>query len=94
MISAIFICTTAILAYISINLFIKIEKIDDALDEVTTELEKTIQTIDSVYSEMVTIDSKGAFQSDDEVGTVFTALKEVIDTLYESYSDKKESDGQ
>ena len=67
---------------------------DDALDDATTELEKTIQTIDSVYSEMVTIDSKGAFQSDDEVGSVFTSLKEVVDTLYESYNDKKESDGQ
>lgn len=94
MISAIFICTTAILGYISVNLFIKIEKVVDALDEVTAELEKTIQTIDSVYSEMVTIDSKGAFQSDDEVGTVFTALKEVVDTLQESYTEKRESDGQ
>ena len=94
MISAIFICTTAILGYISINLFIKIEKVGDALDDVTTDLESTMQSIDSAHSEMVTIDSKGAFQSDDEVGSIFTALKEVVHELNDKYSDKEELNGR
>ena len=94
MISAIFICTTAILGYISINLFIKIEKVGDALDDVTQDLESTLQSIDNTYSEMVTIDSKGAFQSDDEVGSVFTTLKEVVHELNDKYSDKEELNGR
>lgn len=35
------------------------------------------------YDEMQRIDSKGAFESDDEAGTTFALLKQVIDDLYE-----------
>ena len=35
------------------------------------------------YDEMQRIDSKGAFESDDEAGTTFALLKQVIDNLNE-----------
>jgi len=40
-------------------------------------LDKTTQA----YDEMTRIDSKGAFESDDETGTTFQLLKQVIDDL-------------
>ena len=37
----------------------------------------------AAYEEMKRIDVKGSFESDDEVGTTFALLKQVIDDLYE-----------
>lgn len=45
------------------------------------------------YDEMQRIDSKGAFESDDEAGTTFALLKQVIDDLYEeAYGPQKEEE--
>lgn len=47
----------------------------------------------AAYEEMNRIDIKGSFKSDDEVGTTFALLKQVIDDLYEeSYGKKKEDE--
>jgi len=43
------------------------------------------------YDEMKRIDSKGAFESDDEAGTTFALLKQVVDDLYqEAYGSQEE----
>lgn len=47
----------------------------------------------AAYEEMKRIDSKGAFESDDEAGTTFALLKQVIDDLTEGqYGTKKEEE--
>ena len=52
-------------------------------------LDKTAEA----YEEMNRIDIKGSFKSDDEVGTTFALLKQVIDSLYEEgYGTKKEKE--
>jgi len=55
--------------------------------EYTEELEfvyaMLIDKTRAAYEEMKQIDSKGAFESDDEAGTTFALLKQVIDDLYE-----------
>jgi hypothetical protein len=40
--------------------------------------ENTLQTLESMLEEMRQLDLKGSFESDDEVGVVFTELKDVI----------------
>jgi hypothetical protein len=40
--------------------------------------ENTLQTLESMLDEMRQLDLKGSFESDDEVGVVFTELKDVI----------------
>ena len=41
--------------------------------------ESTLDTLESMLEEMRAIDLKGSFESDDEVGTVFTELKNIIE---------------
>jgi hypothetical protein len=45
-----------------------------------TIVENTQQRLESMLAAMRQIDLKGSFESDDEVGVVFTELKDVIET--------------
>ena len=45
-----------------------------------TIVENTHQRLESMLAAMRQIDLKGSFESDDEVGVVFTELKDVIET--------------
>jgi hypothetical protein len=40
----------------------------------------TLETLESMLAKMRELDLKGSFESDDEVGVVFTELKDVIET--------------
>lgn len=67
--------------YTSINLLIKIEKMEDAMIEqnkvmlsIDTNIKEAKKFIDSV-------DERGIFQADDEVGTFFGYLQEIQKTL-------------
>lgn len=48
------------------------------LNIVTTNY-NTQQTLENMLEEMRALDLKGSFESDDEVGVVFTELKDVIE---------------
>ena len=50
--------------------------------------DKIMQT----YSKMQEIDSKGAFEAEDEVGTSFQLLKEVIEILKEEFIDDTQTE--
>lgn len=41
--------------------------------------EYTLDKLESMLEDMRAIDIKGSFESDDEVGTVFTELKDIIE---------------
>ena len=41
--------------------------------------EYTLEKLQSMLEDMRTIDLRGSFESDDEVGTVFTELKDIIE---------------
>ena len=65
--------------------------------EYTEELEfvygMLLDKTKAAYDEMKRIDSKGAFESDDEAGTTFALLKQVIDDLHEeAYGSQKEEE--
>lgn len=69
--------------YININLLLKLEKTKDRSDLLQDEVNVTYKRITNTLETMKVIDSKGGFESDDEVGAVFDALKEELYKLKE-----------
>jgi HAMP domain-containing protein len=71
--------------FVNVNLLNKVERLEDEA-EYTSRLEEWVsniqQDIGTAYSNMKQIDIKGSFESDDEVGTTFKALKEIVDEIY------------
>lgn len=63
-------------------------------EEYIKELEDMSQymydQINIVYQEMKKIDSRGAFEKDDETGTVFNQLNQVITNLQEEFNAETE----
>jgi hypothetical protein len=78
MIEALFICTTVILAYSTFNLMKKVESCEDSLLETEDEIVEIKNKIKTVITTMREIDTKGGFESDDEVGVIFDGLKEIV----------------
>jgi hypothetical protein len=54
------------------------EQLADAVIEANDVVEESQATLGKMLEEMRTLDIKGSFEADDEVGTVFTELKELI----------------
>jgi hypothetical protein len=55
------------------------EQLADAVIEADNVVEESQATLEKMLEEMRTLDIKGSFEADDEVGTVFTELKELIE---------------
>jgi len=62
-----------------INFVKQNEILNDSIKEYTDRELKTEITLDSMLEKMREIDLRGSFESDDEVGSVFTQLKELIE---------------
>ena len=71
--------------FIIFNLLRKLEKIDDELTDLSMNMEEFIVSIKSAKATMEEIDSKGIFEKDDEVGTVFTGIKDLITQINIKY---------
>ena len=69
--------------FIITNLLRKVERLDDELLENIDNQFKVQIKLKEVFDTMKEIDSKGAFESDDEVGSVFVGIKEVLNNLQE-----------
>ena len=67
-----------------INLVKQNEKLSDLIRDYDDRQDNTIITLENMLGEMKEIDLKGSFESDDEVGAVFSELKNTI----ESYKTK------
>ena len=65
-----------ILSWTTFNLTRKVERLE-------TWIEDYAQRVISTQETLKIIDDKGNFEADDEVGVVFTAIKETIDELNE-----------
>ena len=64
--------------YIIFNLLRKVEKLTEQTEALFEESQEIYEAINKTYNEMKVIDSKGGFEADDEVGTIFKNLNEVI----------------
>ena len=67
-----------------INLVKQNEKLSDVIKDYDAREDNTLITLENMLGEMKEIDLKGSFESDDEVGVVFSELKNTI----ESYKNK------
>jgi len=63
-----------------INLVKQNEQLLDAIRDYDNRQIDTQIKVESMLAKMREIDLKGSFESDDEVGDVFTQLKEIIET--------------
>ena len=80
-ITGILVALLVISSYIIRNLLVKVERYED----VTQDQVKYLQNISNIVGEskrhLQTLDEKGVFQSDDEVGEFFNQMKAVQDEL-------------
>ena len=66
--------TTLTLGYTSFNLFKKVERLEDWVEDYS----QRIVDADTTLNEL---DSEGKFESDDEIGVVFEGIKNTIKDL-------------
>lgn len=70
-----------VLLYTTINLLRKNEKYEDLLDGYRTFILRFQQQVKESDKRIKEIDSKGLFDSDDEIGWFFQELKKIQDSL-------------
>jgi predicted PurR-regulated permease PerM len=58
----------------------QIEQLSDIIVEYDERQSSTQTTLENLLNEMKQIDLNGSFESDDEVGTVFNELTQIIET--------------
>ena len=64
------------LSYVVFNLTRKVERLETWVEDYAQRIQDTKRVLDEV-------DTTGHFEADDEIGTVFTSIKEAIDELNE-----------
>ena len=64
------------LGWTTFNLTRKVERLETWIEDYAQRIQDTQQVLKE-------IDSKGTFEADDEIGVVFTSIKETIDELNE-----------
>ena len=64
------------LSYVVFNLTRKVERLESWIEDYAQRILDTKQVLEE-------IDAKGSFEADDEIGVVFTAIKEAVDEINE-----------
>ena len=64
------------LSWTTFNLTRKVERLETWIESYAQRVQDTKQVLDEV-------DTTGHFEADDEIGTVFTSIKEAVDELNE-----------
>ena len=80
-----------VLGFTTWNLLMKNEKAEDLIneqDELINNLTSSIIKIDETITQL---DSSGAFENDDEIGTFFEQIKSMRDTLLNNLNKKVEN---
>ena len=72
----IFGCLAVTFGYTSFNLLRKVERLETWIEDYAQRIQDTKQVLEEV-------DAKGSFKTDDEIGVVFTAIKEAVDEINE-----------
>ncbi len=75
--------------YTTINLLRKNEELTDTILEQDDITQNAFDRFKNVLSDMRTLDSKGAFESDDEIGTVFEGIKNILTNLDSEFEDER-----
>ena len=64
------------LSYVVFNLTRKVERLETWVENYAQRIQDTKQVLDE-------IDAKGSFEADDEIGVIFTSIKEAVDEINE-----------
>ena len=80
-ITVILVALLLILVYIINNLLKKVELYEDIIEDQTKYLKNISTTVEEGDKHLKTLDERGVFQSDDEIGEFFNQLKEVQSEL-------------
>ena len=70
-----------ILGYTSWVQMIKVESYDELVEEQQTWIDEFINRVDVMSNTLKEIDSKGTYESDDEVGVFFKSLQQLQDRI-------------
>ena len=76
---------TLVLGYTTINLLRKNEAIEEVVEEQEVLISEIAAKIDESMFKMKEIDRIGSFEADDETGTIFKNIYEIISELEEYY---------
>jgi len=66
----------SMLGWTTFNLTRKAERLETWIEDYAQRIQDTKQVLDE-------LDNKGTFKADDEIGVVFTAIKEAVDEINE-----------
>jgi len=64
------------LGWTSYNQLRKVERLESWVEDYAQRIQDTKQVLEE-------IDAKGSFEADDEIGVIFTSIKEAVDELNE-----------
>jgi len=81
-----------ILLYLTINLLVKNERYEDLVHDYRSFFSALNQKVVESDKKLKDADSRGLFSSDDEVGSIFSEIKSIHDSLSNFF--KVETDGQ
>jgi hypothetical protein len=70
-----------VLGYTTINLLFKVEKQEDVMMSYRKFFEVLLNKVVESDKKLKDVDTRGVFQSDDEVGSVFSQIKAIHDSL-------------
>lgn len=80
-----------VLGFTTWNLLIKNEKAEDLINEQDTLISDLTSNVIKIDEVITQLDSSGAFENDDEIGTFFEQIKSMRDTLLNNLDKKIEN---
>lgn len=81
---------TVTLSFTTWNLLTKNEKLEDITDEQQELISKLTKSVIKIDETITALDTSGAFQNDDEIGTFFEQIKSMRDTLMNNLAKQEE----
>lgn len=76
------------------NLLLKVERLEDETISYISFFNTLNDKLSSAYERITVIDRLGAFQADDEVGTIFTVIKETMKYIVNFINENSKLDEQ
>jgi len=75
--------------YVIFNLLKKLEQLESANEEYSDWIEQFYIRLNTILADIKAIDEKKLFETDDEVGSVFSQISETIKKLEDLKNDEK-----
>ena len=72
--------------FIIVNLFGKLEILEDDIEFSDTLMDSVYTSMKNAYARMKSIDRLGSFEADDETGFIFEEIKSAMEQLNDEYN--------